>query len=79
LPWAKQHKLTKYDNKEDFRALDPISRGEAAKFTTQYMESQNIEATSDSNCQFDDVENYDSTLRPYITTSCGYGLFKGSK
>jgi hypothetical protein len=71
--------LTKYESTNSFRPYDSITRGEAAKFMVEYAQMQKMnKVKSAQECQFSDIANYDSTLRPYIIEACEYGIFKGS-
>lgn len=67
--------LTKYTNVSDFRPHDYITRWEASKFISSYAEVNGMKK-NDHSCKFNDIFSYDSTLVPYITISCEYGLFK---
>lgn len=77
FPWMKMHQLTKYWSFQEFRPLDSITRGEAAKFVTQYAWVVNLQKGG-AECEFDDTKTYDETLRPFVKHACGYGLLKGS-
>lgn len=62
-----------------FRPTDQVTRGEISKFFTKFAEVKGLEKTkSESECQFNDVADYDSTLVPNIVAACEYGLVKGS-
>jgi hypothetical protein len=76
--WLVNNGLTKYTNLQDFRPNDPISRGEAAKFLTQYgrlIELQEV----DKSCEFSDIRDYDSSLTSFIIQSCQLELFQWSQ
>ncbi len=62
-----------------FRPNDQVTRGEISKFFTKFAEVKGLEKTKTaSECQFNDVAGYDSTLVPTIIEACEYGLVKGS-
>lgn len=75
--WLYQNGLTRYDNINDFRAGDWITRGEMSKFVTKYAEFRGLSKNYDQ-CNFNDIAGYDSTLEPFIIEACEYGLLKGS-
>jgi len=65
-------------SQDNFRAQDPIVRGEAAKFYVWFAQVLQLEKTKTAaECQFNDLEWYDYTLVPKIVEACEYGLFKG--
>lgn len=70
--------LTKYSVESEYRPNDWVTRGEIAKFFVQYAKYKNL-AKSSTSCSFNDIANYDSTLIPFITEACEYGLMKGSQ
>lgn len=70
--------LTMYQTEAEFRPNDLIQRGEVAKNLTQFAKLMNLEKSKPaSECQFNDIENYDDTLEPHIIEACEYGLVKG--
>lgn len=77
FPWLVENNLTKYTQVSDFRPRDTITRGEAAKFVTEYAWVIGIEKVGGS-CEFSDTQSYDPSLTPYTIESCEYGLFRGA-
>ena len=77
LDWMYSEWLTKYDNLEEFRWDDTITRWEAAKFVAQFARLQVLDKTY-TECDFSDIDGYDSTLTPHIKQACLYGLMKWS-
>ncbi len=77
LDWMHQNGLTKYNQIEDFRPFDNITRWEAAKFVDKFAEIQILDKTY-TECDFSDTSWYDSTLIPHIKQACFYGLMKWS-
>ncbi len=77
LNWMYSEWLTKYDNLEDFRWNDSITRWEAAKFVDQFAKLQIMDKTY-TKCDFNDIDGYDNTLTPHIKQACLYGLMKWS-
>lgn len=75
LQWLHIKGLTKYNTVEDFRKDDLITRGESAKFYTQFGKLFKLEKTY-TQCSFNDIAQYDTTLTPFIAEACGYGLIK---
>lgn len=79
VSWMYDNGLTMFDNKEDFWWDRPVTRGEIAKFFTQFAIVYGKQKTKDaSECQFNDIEGYDYTLVPNIIEACEYGLMKWS-
>jgi len=67
--------LTIYDDEEEFRGNDEVTRGEAARFVTEY--ARMLELDDDYLfCNFTDIQGFDSMLQPYILQACAYGLLK---
>lgn len=67
-------------SEQAFRPNDGVSRGEIAKFFAEFAELQGLSKTkSVEDCQFNDVNGYDTTLVPHIVAACEYGLVKGSQ
>lgn len=77
LSWLTSEWLTQYNNTTDFRWADSITRGEAAKFASQYASVIGFEWSFDA-CTFSDTAWYDSTLVPHIATACSLGILKWS-
>ncbi len=77
LTWMHDKWLTKYNQTQEFRPSDKITRWETAKFVSKYAEVIGLSKTY-SICDFNDISEYDSTLVPHITESCKYGLLKWS-
>lgn len=75
FPRLVDHELTRYTDPQEFRPTDSITRGEAAKFVSQYAPLVELEQWEGA-CAFSDAAWYDATLQPYLTTSCQYGFFK---
>lgn len=48
-----------------------------SKFVTKYAEFRGL-SKNYSQCNFNDIAGYDSTLEPFIVEACEYGLLKGS-
>lgn len=79
VSWMHENGLTKFDNKEDFWRERPVTRGEIAKFFTQFAVLYGKEKVKTSTeCQFNDIDGYDYTLVPHIIEACEYGLMKWS-
>ncbi len=77
LQWMYDRGFTKYNTLEGFRANDPITRWEAAKFATNYGDVIQL-AWSYSTCDFDDIWGYDETLFAHIAEACKLWLLKWS-
>lgn len=75
--WMYSNWLTKYDNVTDFRPNDRVTRWEISKFISQYAGFMWFEPNY-TQCNFDDISNYDSTLVPHIKSACSYWLIKWS-
>lgn len=78
LQWLNIKGLTKYNTVVDFRKDDSITRGEAAKFYSQFGVLFAVEKDYDQ-CNFSDLTGYDYTLVPFIDEVCSMGLIKGSQ
>lgn len=74
-----EYKLTKYTNWSDFRPNDYITRGESSKFMTQYAQALDITSSKRDWCNFNDIDSYDISLKPFIIQSCQLGLFQWYK
>ncbi len=77
LEWLYGNGLTKYNDINEFRPNDSITRGEMSKFVTKYAEVQGL-TKNYTQCNFNDIAGYDPTLEPTIIEACEYGLLKGS-
>jgi hypothetical protein len=69
--------LTTMTSESAFRPADAVTRGEITKFFVGYAKLKNLSKAS-TNCTFSDIAWYDSSLTPFITEACEYGLMKGS-
>ncbi|HPC34721.1 MAG TPA: hypothetical protein PLP73_03575, partial [Candidatus Absconditabacterales bacterium] len=79
LEWMHTNGMTKYDNKNDYRMFDLVSREEASKIIGQaYLTLGYQDLEKNSDCNFNDSDKFDSTLAPHIANVCKRGLFKGS-
>ena len=77
LTWMYENWLTKYNNKDDYKMYDLVTRGEASKIIWQaYSILWYEDVTKSSNCDFSDLNSFDSTLIPYISNVCKWWLFK---
>lgn len=70
--------LTTMSTQAEFRENDQITRGEAAKFISEYAQLKGLPKTY-TDCTFSDLEGYDATLIPHIQEACAYGILKGSQ
>lgn len=77
FPWLQENHLTSTKSIDDFRPHANISRGEAAKFLTNFALSMQLEKNQDT-CSFTDTAAYDFSLRGYTVEACQYGLFRGA-
>ncbi len=80
VQWMYTNGLTKYDNPIQFLPAETLTREQAAKFFWNfalYMDKTAVKSAEE--CQFNDVENADYTLKPHILSSCMLGLFKWSQ
>ncbi|HOQ78868.1 MAG TPA: hypothetical protein PLW94_01415 [Candidatus Absconditabacterales bacterium] len=79
LAWMYANGLTKYDNKEDYRMFDLVSREEAGKIIGQaYVALGYPDIEKNSSCDFGDASKFNPSLAPHIANVCKRGLFKGS-
>ncbi len=77
LAWMYANWLTKYDNKEDYRMFDLVSREEASKIIWQaYVALGYPDTEKNSSCNFNDSDKFDPTLAPHIANVCKRWLFK---
>lgn len=80
VQWMYTNDLTRYDDIEDYRPADTLSRQEAAKFFWNFalfMEKSAVKWADE--CQFNDVANADYTLTSHILSSCQLGIFQWSE
>lgn len=75
--WMFTNGLTTMTSESAFRPADAVTRGEITKFFVGYAKLKNLSKASTS-CTFSDIAGYDSSLTPFITEACEYGLMKGS-
>lgn len=79
LEWMYNNWLTKYNNKEDYKMYDLVTRQEASKIIWQaYITLWYQDTTKNSSCDFSDSHKFDSTLAPHIANVCKWWLFKWS-
>lgn len=73
--------MTKYNNVKEFRAYDWILRAEVVKFFVNFAKAKGFNNNYNENakCNFTDIANVDSSLKPYIIESCKMWLFQGSR
>ncbi len=80
VTWMHTNDLTRYDNVQDYRPADTLTREQAAKFFWNfalYMQKSVIK--SEEECGFSDIANADYTLVSHITNSCMLGIFQWSQ
>jgi hypothetical protein len=79
LAWMYANWLTKYNNKDDYKMYDLVTRQEASKIIWQaYNALWYTDITKNSSCDFSDSAMFDSTLAPHIANVCKWWLFKWS-
>ncbi len=79
LAWMYANWLTKYNNKEDYKMYDLVTREETSKIIWQaYIVLWYQDVTKNSNCNFWDSQKFDPTLVPHIANVCKRWLFKWS-
>ncbi|MEI6672986.1 MAG: S-layer homology domain-containing protein [bacterium] len=79
LAWMYNNGLTKYDNEEEYRADDGLTREEAAKIIGQAFISLGYnQSTKNSNCAFTDANQINTTLSGFVVNTCKRGIFKGT-
>ena len=79
LAWMYANWLTKYNNKDDYKMYDLITREEASKIIWQaYSVLWYEDVIKNSNCSFTDSDSFDSTLVSHISNVCKRWLFKWS-
>ncbi len=65
---------------EEFHPNDYFTREQAAKFFSQFaVKVMGKTPNSSVSCNFEDINQADSTLKTDIITSCQLGIFQGSK
>lgn len=70
--------LTTFSTRASFRPDDSITREQAAKFISQFMEKvKGIEPEMDPLCSFSDAGDATNTLLPYIRQLCWHGIVPG--
>ncbi len=80
IQWWFEAEMTQYDNQEDYRPFDTLTREQGAKmFSVFAMKNLCIAPDPSLECEFTDIESADPTLRSFITTSCELGLFQWAK
>jgi len=78
IDWMHENGLTKFNTIEDFGPDRLITRGEIAKFFTQFAALLELKIVkSNDQCKFKDIEFYDSTLTPHILKACKLWLVNG--
>lgn len=78
FPWLSENWFTRYGNETEFRGDELITRGEATRFISTYAQLVWLSKTNNP-CGFSDLTTYDTTLLPFITETCSYGLMKGDQ
>ncbi len=71
VEWMHTNGMTKYDNPDEFRSDDVLTRQEAAKFFSEFAINV-LYKDIDQNkfCGFDDLEEADPSLKNHIISSC---------
>lgn len=78
IDWMYSNNLTIYNTQDAFGRDRPVTRGEISKFFTKFAQLIGKQKTrTTAECQFDDIDGYDYTLKPTIIEACEYGLVKG--
>lgn len=71
VTWLYENWLTKYSLLEDFWRDRPVARWEIVKFFVKFSElKEKPYVDTKYNCNFNDIEAYDYTLKPYILEAC---------
>ncbi len=79
LAWMYANWLTKYDNKDEYKMYDLVTREETSKIIWQaYVVLWYQDVTKNSNCDFLDSQKFEATLAPHIANVCKRWLFKWS-
>ncbi len=77
LAWMYANGLTMYENEEEFRPYDPLTREEASKIIGQaYSVLWYSDVTKNNSCTFSDSTTFNPTLSSHIWNVCKRGLFK---
>lgn len=73
--------LTKYESRTSFNATAPVTREQAAKMITAWIQTHHElnRTAADIACTFNDASTIDETLSYNVELACQYGLFKGYK
>ena len=75
--WMYNNWLTIYDNLNDYRPNDNLTREEAAKIVGKAYEVLGYTQKDDQkDCSFLDITDVDQNLQQYVINSCANGLFK---
>lgn len=78
IDWMYDNGLTKFKTIEDFGPDRLITRGEIAKFFTQFAAILDMKVIkSNELCKFSDIATYDETLVPHIIKACKLWLVNG--
>ena len=79
LYWMYMNWLTKYNNSEEFRPYDSLTREESAKMIGQlYSVLWFPKEDKWFNCNFVDTNMFDPTLSEHIYNVCRWGIFRGN-
>lgn len=72
--------LTKYDNEEEYRPNDNLTREESAKMIGQLYSQMGFDTEIDKwlNCNFVDTNIFNPTLSEHIYNSCKRWIFRGN-
>lgn len=77
IDWMYSNNLTIFNTQETFWRDRPVTRWEISKFFTKFAELIGKQKTrTTAECQFNDIDGYDYTLKPTIIAACEYGLVK---
>ena len=79
LQWMNQRWMTRYDTIDSYRAQSYVTRGEASKMIVAYLNTLGFQSDYTWACRFNDIDTYDSTLRPYIIQACERWVLTGSQ
>lgn len=78
LDWMYTNGMTSYSAQEDFMPFNNLTREQAAKFYAEFAETElGLERDADAECNFEDLEEADSSLTDSIVKACEMGLIKG--
>ena len=79
LYWMYMNWLTKYNNSDEFRPYDNLTREESAKMIGQlYSVLWFPKDDKWFNCNFVDTNMFDPTLSEHIYNVCRWGIFRGN-